>query len=106
MNTRFQVGEHERATIRAFVEPSKQERFLGFLSQPRTRKKFIKDLNNFRWFDQRFATAIVLEGRSNPKALEEASSGDSNYLSPSPVERRREKLLRDVRGQGIGRKRA
>lgn len=59
VNTRLPASEHERATIRAFVEPSKQERFLGFLSQPRTRKKFIKDLNNFRWFDQRFATAIV-----------------------------------------------
>ncbi len=50
--------EHEQATIKAFVSRDKQERFLTFLSKPKTRKKLTQDLANFRWFDPRFATAI------------------------------------------------
>jgi hypothetical protein len=59
MSTVLQRAEHEPATIRAFVVPDKQERFLGFLAKPQTRKKFIKDLNHFRWFDQRFAAPVL-----------------------------------------------
>ena len=50
--------EHEQATIKAFVSRYKQERFLTFLSKPKTRKKLTQELANFRWFDPRFATAI------------------------------------------------
>jgi hypothetical protein len=53
------AAEHEPATIRAFVVPDKQERFISFLTKPQTRKKFIKDLNHFRWFDQRFAVPVL-----------------------------------------------
>ncbi len=57
MGTPSQV-EHEQATIKAFVSRDKQERFLTFLSKPRTRKKLTQELASFRWFDPRFATAI------------------------------------------------
>jgi len=57
MGTGSQV-EHEQATIKAFVSRDKQERFLTFLSKPKTRKKLTQELASFTWFDPRFATAI------------------------------------------------
>jgi|SRR5215469_9344558 len=57
-NVGLQSAEHEQGTIRAFIEPDKRARFLGFLANPKTREKFTKALAHFRWFDQRFATPI------------------------------------------------
>ncbi len=45
----------EDATIRAFVVRNKQDRFVAFLSNPKTREKFTRELAHFRWFDHRFA---------------------------------------------------
>jgi hypothetical protein len=50
--------EHEQETINAFVSRDKQERFLTFLSKPKTRKKLTQELASFTWFDLRFATSI------------------------------------------------
>jgi hypothetical protein len=50
--------EHERATIKSFISRDKQERFLTFVSKPKSRKKLTQELAHFRWFDPRFATAI------------------------------------------------
>jgi hypothetical protein len=57
-NMGLQAADHEAAVIRAFVQRDKQERFLVFLANPKSRKKFTDSLPNFRWFDQRFATPI------------------------------------------------
>ena len=57
-NTETQPAEHEAAVIRAFVQHDKQERFLGFLANPRKRKKFTESLSHFHWFDARYATPI------------------------------------------------
>ena len=51
-------ADHEQRAIRAFVQQDKQERFLGFLGDPKNRKKFTESLAHFRWLDQRFATPI------------------------------------------------
>jgi hypothetical protein len=51
-------AEHEEGTTKAFVVRGRQERFLSFLSTPKNRKKFTKELPHFRWFDLRFATAV------------------------------------------------
>ncbi len=40
-------AEHEEAAIKAFVLRGRQERFLSFLSIPRNRKKFTKELPIF-----------------------------------------------------------
>lgn len=53
-----QAADHERSAIRAFVQLDKQERFLGFLENPKNRKKFTESLAHFRWFDGRYATPI------------------------------------------------
>jgi len=50
--------EQEAATIQAFVVRSKQERFLTFLSNPKNRRKFTRELPHFGWFDPRFASAV------------------------------------------------
>jgi len=55
----LQAAEHEPATIRAFIVPEKQERLLGFLAKPKTRKRFIQELNHFRLLDQRFASPVA-----------------------------------------------
>lgn len=52
------TDNHEEGAIRAFVQRDKQERFLGFLANPKNRKKFTTSLAHFRWFDRRFATPI------------------------------------------------
>lgn len=57
-NTGTQSGEHEAAVIRAFVQGGKQERFLGFLANPKNRKKFTESLSHFRWFDPRFVAPV------------------------------------------------
>jgi hypothetical protein len=57
-NIVLQAADHEAAVVRAFVQQDKQERFLGFLANPRNRKKFTDSLSHFRWFDQRFAAPI------------------------------------------------
>ncbi len=57
MGTALHV-EHEQATIKAFVSRDKQERFLTFLSKPKTRKKLTQELASFKWFDSRFVASI------------------------------------------------
>ncbi len=50
--------EHEEATIRSFVVRDKQERFLSFIANPKSRRKFTGELANFSWFDQRFTIEV------------------------------------------------
>jgi hypothetical protein len=57
-NRETQSVDHEAAVIRAFVQRDKQERFLAFLANPKSRKKFTESLSHFHWFDPRFATPI------------------------------------------------
>jgi hypothetical protein len=49
---------HEKATIRAFIEKSRQERSLYLLSDPKRRKAFTSKLSHFKWLDERFAHPI------------------------------------------------
>ena len=66
-NKEKQSADHEAAVIRAFVQRDKQERFLGFLANPKNRKKFTESLSHFRWFDQRFAASIQWKVDQDPK---------------------------------------
>jgi hypothetical protein len=50
--------QHEEATIRAFVVRERQERFIYLLADSKRRRKFLKELGHFRWFDARFASAV------------------------------------------------
>lgn len=72
------TSNHEDSTIRAFVQRDKQERFLGFLSNPKNRKKFTGLLAHFRWFDGRFATPIPWKVDPSLKLWERHVQGIEN----------------------------
>jgi hypothetical protein len=44
-NIGMQSADHESAAVRAFVQYDKQERFLGFLANPKNRRKFTESLS-------------------------------------------------------------
>ena len=48
----------EQALIRAFVSPNKQERYLGFIANPKRRDKFLQALHSFNDFDRSCEVAI------------------------------------------------
>jgi hypothetical protein len=58
MDNERQAAEHEQGIIRAFVQASKRERFLGFLQNPKNRQKLTRSLSHFAWFDKRYATPV------------------------------------------------
>jgi hypothetical protein len=66
-NTGMQSADHEAAVIRAFIQRDKQERFLGFLTNPKNRRKFTESLSHFRWFDRRFAAPLRWKVDQDPK---------------------------------------
>ena len=49
---------HEEGFVRAFIEKSKQDRCLSFLSTQKHRPKFTVELSHFKWLDERFARPI------------------------------------------------
>jgi hypothetical protein len=77
-STGLQSGEHEQGAIRAFVQQNKQERFLGFLANPKNRKKFTESLAHFRWFDRQFATPILWKVDPKLKLWERHVQGIDN----------------------------
>ncbi|HKV04948.1 MAG TPA: hypothetical protein VJO53_07565 [Candidatus Acidoferrales bacterium] len=48
----------EEALVDAFFEPSKKDRYKGFVRGARTRKKFLAELCHFRGLDNRFKYTI------------------------------------------------
>jgi hypothetical protein len=52
------MNGEEEALIRAFVVASKQERYLGFIVNPKRRKKFVAALYHFDDFDRSWRVAI------------------------------------------------
>jgi hypothetical protein len=57
--------DHEAELIKAFFAPSKRERYLEFVSKPKTRRKFVRELAHFRDLDARYAKQIYV----NPVGL-------------------------------------
>jgi hypothetical protein len=49
---------HEEATIRAFVSPSRRDRWLGLLASAKRRRSSLERLNHFRDIDVRYATPL------------------------------------------------
>jgi hypothetical protein len=56
---------HEEELIRSFFMPSKRERYLDFVSKPKTRQKFLGELAHFKSLDPRYAKAVHV----NPAGL-------------------------------------
>jgi hypothetical protein len=50
--------QHERETIKAFIQKERQERCLSLLSHPTRRRDFTNQLAHFKWFDPHWAHPI------------------------------------------------
>lgn len=50
--------DHEQALIKAFIVPQKRERYLGFVTNPKRRPKFISELAHFKSIDSRYVVGI------------------------------------------------
>lgn len=79
-NAGLKSADHEQGAIRAFIQPDKQERFLGFLANPKNRRKFTESLAHFRWFDQRFVTPIPHKVDPKQKLWERHTQGIEETL--------------------------
>jgi hypothetical protein len=58
---------HDEATVKAFVIPSRQQRYLSFLSNPKRRADFTAELAHFKALNRHYAKRI-------PAAQHDASS--------------------------------
>jgi hypothetical protein len=59
---------HEEAAIKAFILPQRRERYLGFLSSQKGRKKFTDELAHFKALDPRYIVDIPT-GKRNRSSL-------------------------------------
>jgi len=60
---------HEEATIKAFIIPVRQERYLEFLKSPKKREKFIAQLAHFKHLNPKFVVGIP-GNQQNPSSLQ------------------------------------
>ena len=49
---------HEEELIKAFFVPTKRERYLEMIANPRKRKKFLLELSHFKALDPRYCFAV------------------------------------------------
>ncbi len=63
------MSAEEQALIRAFVLSSKQERYLGFIANPKLRAKFTRSLYHFADLDEAWAVEIP-RGEQTTAAIE------------------------------------
>jgi hypothetical protein len=92
---------HEEATVRAFIQPTKRERYLGFLSNKKGRTKFLNPMY----------IVPILPGHQNPssiaKMLAAKGAGPKCWvISEDPQfdgqEMELDAALRETIGRGIG----
>jgi hypothetical protein len=60
--------DHEEAVVRAFILPSKRERYLEFLTSPKGRAKFIAQLAHSKHLNPKFALSIP-GSQTNPASF-------------------------------------
>jgi hypothetical protein len=65
---------HEEATIKAFILPVRQERYLEFLKSPKKRAKFIARLAHFKHLNPKFVVGIP-GSQQNPSSLQKLLAG-------------------------------
>lgn len=101
---------HEQSLVAAFVLRSKRERYREFLSNPRLRHKFVRQLAHFADFDPRYRLPIPshslfvgntvreLQKRHSPNAVFVISEDTSLDQKELPLE----EALQEVIGRGMG----
>jgi hypothetical protein len=65
---------HEEATIKAFIIPVRQERYLEFLKTPKKRAKFIAQLAHFKHLNQKFVVHVP-GSQTNLSSLQKLLAG-------------------------------
>ena len=65
---------HEEVTIKAFILPIRQERYLEFLKSPKKRAKFIAQLAHFKHLNPKFVVGIP-GNQQNPSSLQKLLAG-------------------------------
>jgi hypothetical protein len=51
---------HEEELVRAFIDPRRKERYLGFIASSKLRKRFLQELAHFKHLDIRYAEEVNL----------------------------------------------
>ena len=59
---------HEEELIRSFFTPTKRQRYLDFVSKPKTRQKFLLELAHFKSLDPRYLLTIP-PNKQHPKDI-------------------------------------
>lgn len=59
---------HEEELIKAFFVPTKRERYLEMISNPKKRRKFLLELAHFKALDPRFCAAVP-KGEHSPEQI-------------------------------------
>jgi len=75
--------------VNAFVVPAKRERYVGFVSSPKARRKFIEALYHFRDFDPAVIVELPpsLETRDGVlKELQRRGAGHTCYIVSADAE--------------------
>ena len=101
---------HEEETIRSFIPRRKRERYLGFVSNPRTRTKFTHALAHFRDIDAS-CKRLIIPSKQNPKEIErilvaKGSPGFGYLISEDSnldgKELQLREALEEIVGRGMG----
>jgi hypothetical protein len=70
---------HEQALVRAFIDPRRQERYLEFVTKPKTRDRFLKELGHFKHLNPKFVVNLKPSDRGLAgimKILKSKGAGD------------------------------
>jgi hypothetical protein len=60
--------DHEESIVRAFILPTRRERYLEFLKSPKNRLKFRRELAHFKALNPKYIVEIV-PSHQNPSSL-------------------------------------
>jgi hypothetical protein len=101
---------HEEATVRAFILPTKRERYLGFLSNKKGRAKLRFELAHFKSLNPMYIVPILTEHQNRSsitKILAAKGAGSKCWvISEDPQfdgqEMELEAALRETIGRGTG----
>lgn len=102
---------HEEGFVRAFIEKSKQERSIAFLTSAKHRRKFTVELAHFKGLDERFSQPIPPTTAHTVKEicqlLRSKGAGQTVWIiselsSLDGQELGLEEALSEVRGREIG----
>jgi len=49
---------YEEALVNAFIDPRKRERYLGFVTTPKKRDKFLRELGHFKHLNPKYVVDL------------------------------------------------